>query len=83
MRQIKRIAVSLVLALGALWSLGAQNRVITGVVQEADGAPVVGAVVMVPGTNNAEVTGLDGAFSLRVTGLPPKPVSAWSCKRTT
>ena len=68
MRQIKRIAVSLVLALGALWSLGAQNRVITGVVQEADGAPVVGAVVMVPGTNNAEVTGLDGAFSLRVTG---------------
>ena len=56
MRQIKRIAVSLVLALGALWSLGAQNRVITGVVQEADGAPVVGAVVMVPGTNNAEVT---------------------------
>lgn len=68
MRQIKRIAVSLVLALGALCSLGAQNRVITGVVQEADGAPVVGAVVMVPGTNNAEVTGLDGAFSLRVTG---------------
>ena len=66
MRQIKRIAVSLVLALGALWSLGAQNRVVTGVVQDTGGAPVVGAVVMVPGTNNADVTGADGAFSIRV-----------------
>ena len=66
MRQIKRIAVSLVLALGALWSLNAQNRVVTGVVQDTGGAPVVGAVVMVPGTNNAAVTGADGAFSIRV-----------------
>ena len=66
MRQIKRIAVSLVLALGALWSLGAQNRAVTGVVQDTGGAPVVGAVVMVPGTNNADVTGADGAFSIRV-----------------
>ena len=66
MRQIKRFAVSLVLALGAIWSLGAQNRVVTGVVQDTGGAPVVGAVVMVPGTNNADVTGADGAFSIRV-----------------
>ena len=52
MRQIKRIAVSLVLALGALLQLHAQNRAVGGTVLDASGQPVVGAVVMVPGTNN-------------------------------
>ncbi len=66
MRQIKRIAVSLVLALGALLQLQAQNRAVGGTVLDASGQPVVGAVVMVPGTNNAVVTDVDGHFSIRV-----------------
>ena len=66
MRQIKRIAVSLVLALGALLQLHAQNRAVDGTVLDASGQPVVGAVVMVPGTNNAAVTDVDGHFSIRV-----------------
>lgn len=66
MRQIKRIAVSLVLALGALLQLHAQNRAVGGTVLDASGQPVVGAVVMVPGTNNAAVTDVDGHFSIRV-----------------
>lgn len=66
MRQIKRIAVSLVLALGALLQLHAQNRAVGGTVLDASGQPVVGAVVMVPGTNNAVVTDVDGHFSIRV-----------------
>ena len=37
MRQIKRIAVCLVLALGALWQLQAQNRAVNGTVQDASG----------------------------------------------
>ena len=68
MRQIKRIAVSVVLALGAVWSLAAQNRVVTGTVLDTAGQPVIGAVAMVPGTNNADVTGPDGTFSLKVSG---------------
>ena len=47
MRQIKRIAVSLVLALGALLQLHAQNRAVGGTVLDASGQPVIGAVVMV------------------------------------
>ncbi len=66
MRQIKRIAVCLVLALGALWQLQAQNRAVNGTVQDASGQPVIGAVVMVPGTTNAVVTDADGHFSIRV-----------------
>lgn len=66
MRQIKRIAVSLVLALGALLQLHAQNRAVGGTVLDASGQPVVGAVVMVPGTNNAVVTDVDGHTSLSV-----------------
>ena len=47
--------------------LMAQNRTVTGsVISAEDGEPVIGATVIVPGTNIGTVTGLDGKFSLNV-----------------
>ncbi len=47
--------------------LMAQNRTVTGTVSSAeDGEPVIGASVIVPGTNIGTVTDIDGQFSLKV-----------------
>ena len=68
MKQIKLILVSVVLTLVTGLGLTAQNQrtQLSGVVQDGAGQPVVGAVAMVSGTNNAAVTDLDGHFTLRV-----------------
>ena len=47
-------------------SVNQNNKKITGIIKEASGEPVVGANVMVKGSNNGTVTGLDGRFSLEV-----------------
>lgn len=44
------------------------GRTITGTVQDAKGNPLVGAVVMQPGSSNGAVTDADGAFSIEVSG---------------
>jgi iron complex outermembrane receptor protein len=52
----------------ALWTslhLMAQTA-ITGNVKDVSGEPIIGASVMVAGTNNGCVTDLDGNFSLKV-----------------
>ena len=41
-----------------------QNGVVTGVVKDATGEPVIGASVVVKGTTNGVITDLDGKFSL-------------------
>ena len=66
MKRIRLIAVSLVLSLCALWTLQAQNRVVSGTVTDTGGQAIVGAVVMVPGTSNAQITDPSGAFSITV-----------------
>ena len=55
--------------LSALWGgleASAQNRAISGKVVDANGEPIIGAGVLVPGTTNGATTDLDGVFSLRV-----------------
>ena len=68
MKQIKPILVSVVLTLVACFGMFAQNQrtSVSGVVKDSAGIPVVGAVVMVSGTNNATVTEADGGYTLRV-----------------
>ena len=43
-----------------------QTRTVSGTVLDPQQQPLVGAAVLVSGTTNGEVTGLDGNFSLRV-----------------
>ena len=44
----------------------AQNRAISGQVIDAGKQPVIGAAVMIPGTNTGATTDLDGKFSIQV-----------------
>ena len=43
-----------------------QARIITGIVTDKDGIPVIGANVVVKGTTNGTITDMDGKFSLEV-----------------
>lgn len=42
----------------------AQQQTVKGVVKDVTGEPIIGASVLVKGTNNGTITNLDGAFSL-------------------
>ena len=53
------------LCLGVAWSVSAQTT-ITGVVTDDTGEPLIGAGVMVEGTQIGTVTGIDGDYSLSV-----------------
>ena len=62
------IAAAVLVSIGA-WG---QTRTVSGTVLDPQQQPLVGAAVLVSGTTNGEVTGLDGNF---------KSASRW--KRTT
>ena len=67
MNLFRKFAVSMVLALGGLVSLYAQNREVSGKVLDAQQQPIIGAAVMLSGGGNVgAVTDLDGVFSLKV-----------------
>ena len=53
------------LCVGLAWSLSAQTTV-TGIVTDESGEPLIGAGVMVEGTQVGTVTGIDGDYSLTV-----------------
>ena len=53
------------LCMGLAWSLSAQTT-ITGIVTDESGEPLIGAGVMVEGTQVGTVTGIDGDYSLTV-----------------
>ncbi len=64
MRKLLSIIAMLVLSVTMLM---AQRKTVTGsVISAEDGEPVIGATVIVPGTNTGTVTDLDGKFSLSV-----------------
>lgn len=64
MRKLLSVIVLLVMSVTMLM---AQTRVVTGrVLSSEDGEPIIGATVMVPGTQTGTVTDIDGNFSLRV-----------------
>ncbi|MDY6418421.1 MAG: TonB-dependent receptor [Bacteroidales bacterium] len=57
------------MVLSALWGgleASAQNRAISGQVIDAGKQPVIGAAVLIPGTNTGATTDLDGKFSIQV-----------------
>lgn len=48
------------------FTLAVAQRTITGTVTDDEGAPLIGASVLVKGTTSGTVTDIDGAFSVRV-----------------
>ena len=54
-----------ILCLGVAWSISAQTT-ITGIVTDDTGEPLIGAGVMVEGTQIGTITGIDGDYSLTV-----------------
>lgn len=59
----KHLLILMCLFLSVSFALG-QNKRISGVVNDEDGVPVIGATVSIVGTSNAMLTDLDGKFSL-------------------
>ena len=62
-------AANIIMIFSALWgglAASAQNRAISGKVIDANGDAVIGAAVMIAGTNTGATTDLDGVFSLTV-----------------
>lgn len=64
-RHIKRLlAVCLILIGGA--GMANADRTVTGLVQDSEGEPLIGATVLLSGTTNGTATDYDGNFSLNV-----------------
>nr|WP_290018386.1 TonB-dependent receptor [uncultured Alistipes sp.] len=62
---VRKLVLTLIAILGAgALFVGAQNRQVSGTVSGPDGAPVVGATVMVDGTLIGTTSGANGSFSL-------------------
>ena len=64
---MKKLCLFLTLLAAAVTAVGAQERTITGQVTFADdNEPIIGATILVPGTQIGTSTDLDGNFTLRV-----------------
>ncbi|MBR5820859.1 MAG: SusC/RagA family TonB-linked outer membrane protein, partial [Alistipes sp.] len=61
---VRKLVLSLVAVLGVAFMALAQNQQVSGTVTDNHGNPVVGATVMVDGTNQGTTTGADGKFVL-------------------
>ena len=48
-----------------------RTRKVTGVVLDANGESIIGANVVVKGTNNGTITDLDGKFSIELSDVKP------------
>ena len=56
--------IALIFVISALSGAAAFAQTVKGTVKDASGQPVIGAAVIVEGTNNGTVTDLDGSWSL-------------------
>ena len=61
---VRKLVLSLVAVLAVSFMALAQNKQVSGTVTDSHGAPVVGATVMVDGTNQGTTTGVDGKFTV-------------------
>ena len=61
---VKKIVLSMAAILFAITSVFAQNKQVSGTVTGSDGLPVVGATVVVEGTNLGTSTDLQGKYTL-------------------
>lgn len=64
MRKLLSLIVCLLMGVTMMM---AQTKVVTGqVISQEDGEPIIGATVVVPGSNNGTVTDVNGNFSIKV-----------------
>lgn len=61
---VRKLTYALVLVLSLGFFAMAQNRMISGTVTDTNGDPIIGAAVIIEGTNSGVVTGSDGKFSI-------------------
>lgn len=61
---IKKITLSLIAVFGVFAISMAQNKQVTGIVNDESGQPIVGATVIVESTGVGTTTGIDGMFSI-------------------
>lgn len=61
---VRKLVLSLIAVLSVSLMAFAQNAQVSGTVTDANGAPVVGATVMVDGTNQGTTTNADGRFEV-------------------
>ena len=73
------VAVAMLIATSAF----AQTLTVKGVVKDSNGAPLPGASVFVPGTNNGVVADADGNFSIQVPANTDLEVSFIGCQPKT
>lgn len=66
MRVFKTFAVTLLLTLAACIGAFAQNRTVSGKILDNQQQPLIGAAVMISGTNTGTTTDVDGNFSMSV-----------------
>lgn len=67
MKYISIICCSLFSLIIATLSSAQERHTVTGRVIDEAGQPIIGATVLVEGTNNGALTGTDGDFSLTIT----------------
>ncbi len=63
-QRIHKVFLSLLMSVVSLVAF-AQGRQITGVISDVTGEPMIGVNVLVKGTTNGTITGLDGDFTLQ------------------
>lgn len=66
---MKRIFISLVIALTSVIALSAQNIKVTGTVYDEKHEPIPGVSVLEVGTTNGTITDLDGNYSIEVPSM--------------
>ena len=66
----KSLILTLFLALATAAGAFGQNRTITGTIRDANQEPVVGAGVLIEGTNQGTISAMDGSFSLKAPSGP-------------
>lgn len=71
---------SLFLSIGSIW---AQDITVTGLVTDKSGEPVVGAFVLVQGTNNGATTEVDGSYRITAPSNGTLEVSSMGYKTVT
>ena len=62
-QRLKKVALMLMMSMLCLISF-AQERQVQGIVKDKSGEPMIGVNVLVKGTTNGTITGVDGDFTL-------------------
>lgn len=70
MRRGALLTLILLISMSFFAFIDAQSRNISGIVKDEMGEPLLGVSVMVKGTTNGTITGLEGEFSLNVPDSP-------------